>query len=135
MRELCPPRVPVSAMIHPMETRLLFVRHGDSVHKREGVVGGPKGCRGLTETGREQAARLARQVAAEIGTGKASIYSSPLPRAVETAAAISAASGLRASQDCGLCTWHTPPEADGLTHASVNHSVMDAGDTSRSKER
>ncbi|GAA3708329.1 hypothetical protein GCM10022224_087320 [Nonomuraea antimicrobica] len=23
---------------------------------------------------------------------------------------------VRAS-DCGLCTWHTPPEADGLTHA------------------
>jgi probable phosphoglycerate mutase len=104
-------------MIHPMETRLFFVRHGDSLHKREGVVGGPKGCRGLTDTGREQAALLAQQLTAEIGTGKASIYSSPLPRAVETAAAISAVSGLPASQDCGLCTWHTPPEADGLTHA------------------
>ncbi|MEU6716088.1 histidine phosphatase family protein [Nonomuraea sp. NPDC046802] len=100
-----------------MRTRLFFVRHGDSLHKREGVIGGQKGCRGLTGIGREQAAQLGARIAAEIAGDKASIYSSPLPRAVETAAAISTACGLPAAQDCGLCTWHTPPEADGLTHA------------------
>ncbi|MEO3795816.1 histidine phosphatase family protein [Nonomuraea sp. B10E15] len=99
-----------------MRTRLFFVRHGDSLHKRDGVVGGPKGCRGLTDTGREQAALLGQQFSSDIGSDKASVYSSPLPRAVETAAAISKASGLPSTQDCGLCTWHTPPEADGLTH-------------------
>ncbi len=55
------------------------------------------------------------------------IYSSPLPRAVETAAAISAAGGLPFSQDCGLCTWHTPAEADGLTHAEFSRRLDIAG--------
>ncbi|MER7209943.1 histidine phosphatase family protein [Streptosporangium sp. NPDC000239] len=100
-----------------MRTRVLFVRHGDSLHKHERVTGGPKGCRGLTETGRQQAERLGRRLAAEIGEARTSVYSSILPRAVETAVAISAACGLPFSQDfqdCGLCTWHIPPEADGL---------------------
>jgi 2,3-bisphosphoglycerate-dependent phosphoglycerate mutase len=123
-----------------METRMFFVRHGDSHHKRDGVVGGAEGCRGLTDEGRGQAALLARRLAADIrlrgtagtagsaeagdreGKGDAeraggvgvAIYTSPLPRAVETAAAISAAVGRPAVPDCGLCTWHTPPEADGL---------------------
>ncbi|MEV1170905.1 phosphoglycerate mutase family protein [Nonomuraea sp. NPDC049784] len=59
-----------------MRTRLLFVRHGDSLHKREGVIGGPNGCRGLTDTGREQAALLGQQITAEIGNDKTTIYRS-----------------------------------------------------------
>ncbi|NUW37602.1 histidine phosphatase family protein [Nonomuraea sp. SMC257] len=110
-----------------MRTRLFFVRHGDSFHKEEGVIGGPKGCRGLTDAGRRQAARLGRQITAEIGSDKTTIYSSPLPRAVQTAAAISTASGLPSSQDCGLCTWHTPPEADGLTHAEFRRLDIEGG--------
>ncbi|NRQ31491.1 histidine phosphatase family protein [Nonomuraea sp. NN258] len=106
-----------------MRTRLLFVRHGDSHHQQAGVIGGPKGCRGLTDTGRAQATHLASRITAEIGTGKAAIYSSPLPRAVETAAAIATASGLPVAQDCGLCTWHTPSEADGLTHAEFSRRL------------
>ncbi|RCG25412.1 histidine phosphatase family protein [Sphaerisporangium album] len=106
-----------------MRTRLFFVRHGDSLHTREGVIGGPKGCRGLTEVGRAQAASLGQRIAAEIGNGRASIYSSPLPRAVETAAAISVAGGLPSSQDCGLCTWHVPPQADGLTRAEFSRRL------------
>jgi broad specificity phosphatase PhoE len=31
-----------------METRLVLIRHGASHHKDDGVVGGPRGCRGLT---------------------------------------------------------------------------------------
>ncbi|WP_431899343.1 histidine phosphatase family protein [Nonomuraea sp. bgisy101] len=106
-----------------MQTRIFFVRHGDSLHKRQGVIGGPKGCRGLTETGRKQAAQLGQRIATEIEDDTATIYSSTLPRAVETAAAISAATGLSSSQDCGLCTWHTPPEADGLTHAEFSRRL------------
>ncbi|WP_346105290.1 histidine phosphatase family protein [Nonomuraea maheshkhaliensis] len=97
-----------------METRMFFVRHGDSHHKRDGVVGGPEGCRGLTDEGREQVALVARRLTADLGAGKVAIYTSPLPRAVETAAVISAAVGLPAVPDCGLCTWHTPAGADGL---------------------
>ncbi|GGT44174.1 hypothetical protein GCM10010176_104510 [Nonomuraea spiralis] len=39
-----------------MHTRLLFVRRGDSHHKSDGIIGGPKGCCGLTDIGRGQAA-------------------------------------------------------------------------------
>ncbi|MFF4773339.1 phosphoglycerate mutase family protein [Microtetraspora fusca] len=94
-----------------MRTRLFFVRHGDSVHQKEGAIGGPGGCRGLTDIGREQAALLGRQITADIGSDKTIIYSSPLPRAVETAAAISTISGLPSSQDCGLC----PPSSSSAT--------------------
>lgn len=110
-------------MIRRMRTRIFFVRHGDSIHTQAGVIGGQKGCRGLTGAGREQAAQLGQRITADIGTGKTTIYSSPLPRAVETAAAISAATGLPSAQDCGLCTWHTPPEADGLTQAEFSRRL------------
>ncbi|MFI7467707.1 phosphoglycerate mutase family protein [Nonomuraea sp. NPDC049646] len=64
-------------MIHSMRTRMFFVRHGDSRHKQEGVIGGPNGCRGLTDTGHWQAAQLGRRIAAEIGDDTTAIYSSP----------------------------------------------------------
>ncbi|MFI7419544.1 phosphoglycerate mutase family protein [Nonomuraea sp. NPDC049684] len=67
---------------------MFFVRHGDSRHKQEGVIGGPNGCRGLTDTGHRQAAQLGRRITAEIGDDTTAIYSSPLPRAVQTAAAL-----------------------------------------------
>ncbi|MEU8299022.1 histidine phosphatase family protein [Micromonospora sp. NPDC048909] len=101
-----------------MRTRLLFVRHGESVHQIEGIVGGPHGCRGLTDAGHEQARRLAGRLSAELaGTGPVAVYSSVLRRAVETAQPIADALGVRPVQDCGLCTWHTPSYADGLPTA------------------
>jgi len=42
-----------------------------------------------------------------------SVYSSTLPRAIQTAAAIAAAFGVTSVQDCRLCTWHVPDYADG----------------------
>jgi 2,3-bisphosphoglycerate-dependent phosphoglycerate mutase len=97
-----------------MGTRLLLVRHGESVHTRERIVGGPNGCRGLTPTGHEQAHRRAIRLAAELGSDQPpAIYSSTLRRAVETAIPIARAFGVRSTQDCGLCTWHVPPHADG----------------------
>jgi probable phosphoglycerate mutase len=67
-------------------TRLVLVRHGQAVCNVVGVVGGPKGCRGLSATGRAQV----RQLAAWLGArgelrGARALYSSPLPRALETA--------------------------------------------------
>jgi probable phosphoglycerate mutase len=67
-----------------MRTRLIFVRHGESVHTVERFIGGRHGCRGLTATGREQAARLADRLAGELaGTGPVAVYSSELRRAAE----------------------------------------------------
>jgi probable phosphoglycerate mutase len=95
-------------------TRLILIRHGASHHKADGVVGGPRGCRGLTDEGREQVAALTRRLRRELRTHAAAVYCSVLPRAVETAEILTSALGLAdALQDCGLCTWHTPPDADG----------------------
>ena len=65
-------------------SRLLIVRHGESVAMAEGIVGGPNGCRGLTERGRAQAAALRDRFAAGREPAVDVVYSSPLPRARET---------------------------------------------------
>ena len=64
--------------------RLLIVRHGESVAMTEGIVGGPIGCRGLTDRGRAQAAALRDRFAAGREPEVHAVYSSPLPRARET---------------------------------------------------
>ncbi len=89
--------------------RLLLVRHGESEH----TLRGPEG---LTVTGRQQAADLAdRLVAAE--HGPVAVYSSTEVRAIDTAEVIADRFGVAFARDCGLCTWHTPAAATGLTSA------------------
>nr|MDT0667828.1 histidine phosphatase family protein [Micromonospora sp. DSM 115978] len=46
-------------------TEVVIARHGEAVCNRAGIVGGDKGCTGLTATGREQAASLAARLATE----------------------------------------------------------------------
>ena len=96
-------------------TRLILIRHGHSWHKVRGIVGGPKGDTGLTERGRAQASRLRDRLAHWPGLAGAALYSSILPRAVETATIIAPAVGATApTQHCGLCTYHYPEAADGM---------------------
>lgn len=97
-----------------MGTRLVLVRHGESVHSVESVVGGARGCKGLTENGHEQARRLAERLAPELAGAPVAVYSSVLRRAVETARPIAAALDTTVTEDCRLCTWHSPPYADGM---------------------
>ena len=98
-----------------MRTRMVLVRHGDSWHKVDGVVGGPRACRGLTPRGHEQAATLAAALVAQGGwDGPVSVYTSTRRRAIETAAPVAAAFGVEPVEDCGLCTWHVPDYADGM---------------------
>ena len=96
--------------------RLLLIRHAEPVANVAGIVAGPRGCTGLTETGRAQAATLANRLRVE-GLAPDVVYSSVLPRAVETAELImpSLAVG-EVRQDCELCELH-PGECDGLTWA------------------
>jgi len=65
-------------------SRLLIVRHGESVAMAEGIVGGPRGCRGLTDRGRTPAAALRDRFASGREPEVHVAYSSPLPRARET---------------------------------------------------
>ena len=78
--------VPAPAPGQPIELfgTLLLVRHGQSQVMANGIVGGLKGCTGLTELGRQQAAALRDRFAAGYEPTVDVIYSSPLPRAIET---------------------------------------------------
>lgn len=96
-------------------TRLVLIRHGASHHKADGVVAGPRGCRGLTDVGRQQVAALSRRLANELRVRPSALYCSILPRARETAEILAAALDNQDIEDhCGLCTWHTPAEVDGM---------------------
>jgi len=103
-------------------TRVVLIRHGEAVCNVAGIVGGARGCTGLTETGVAQATSL-RDRLARTGElrGVAALYSSVLPRARQTADIIAPAldrwrSGppLQVREECSLCELH-PGEADALS--------------------
>ncbi|MGB9113293.1 MAG: histidine phosphatase family protein [Acidimicrobiales bacterium] len=99
-------------------TRLVIVRHGEAVSNVEDLIGGHKGCRGLTMRGVAQCEALAER----LGTtgeldGAAAVWTSVLPRAIESAAIIAKAIGFDVvEQSCSLCEQH-PGEADGISWA------------------
>lgn len=100
-------------------TRVVLIRHGESQCTVDGVVGGARGCTGLSEEGVRQAERLRDRL---LRTGELAdtdvVMTSVLPRAIETAEVIAPGLGraatFEAKQDCDLCELH-PGEADGLT--------------------
>lgn len=97
--------------------RLILIRHGDAYAGFDGVVSGPRGCRGLTELGKRQARALGGHLAETRYIRADVLLASVLPRAIETAAIIGPALGFEAArQQCDLCEIHTG-EADGLAWA------------------
>lgn len=100
-----------------MTTNLYIIRHGEAVCNVEAIVGGRKGCQGLTERGHEQARRLQQRLAqAEIKVDV--VYGSPLPRARQTAEAAAAGLGLPVEWDEEFEEIR-PGLADGLTYAEA----------------
>ena len=101
----------------PTGTRLLLIRHGEAVCNVSGVIGGPKGCAGLTARGREQAGALRDRLAASGELAEAAVgYVSALPRAQETAAFLAPAVPALASPTIeAFLNELEPGEADGLT--------------------
>ena len=97
--------------------RLVLVRHGDAHAGFHGVIGGPRGCTGLTDLGRDQAAAL-RDYLAVSGRVRADVLlSSVIPRAIETAEIIAPGLGIETfGRERDLCEVHTG-EADGLEWA------------------
>ena len=94
--------------------RLVLIRHGDAFAGFQGVIGGRRGCQGLTPLGQRQAAAL-RDYLAKSGRLRPDVLmASVLPRAIETAEIIAPGLGLDSiRQECDLCEVHTG-EADGL---------------------
>lgn len=100
----------------PSRTRLLFVRHGESVVTVRQVVGGELTCEGLSELGRRQAEALRDRWNNGGEAPIDAIWSSTLPRAVETAAVV--AEGLdMAVQTHPDLVEQRPGEADGVPFA------------------
>ncbi|HEY7070912.1 MAG TPA: histidine phosphatase family protein [Acidimicrobiales bacterium] len=97
-------------------TRIVMLRHGESRAQELRVVGGHKGCTGLSERGLAQVSALRDRLAEthELGDDVV-LYSSLMPRAVQTAEILAPAlGGVEVSQECGLCEHH-PGEGDGIT--------------------
>ena len=55
---------------HPGATRVVLIRHGEAVCNVESVVGGIKGCKGLTALGRRQVQALAGRPRDNGGTAR-----------------------------------------------------------------
>jgi probable phosphoglycerate mutase len=98
-------------------TRIVLVRHGEAVCNVNGIVGGQRGCTGLTDLGRRQVTALAERLSrtGELD-GATALYASTLARAVETADILRPVVGkgnLEIVQDRELSELY-PGEADGL---------------------
>lgn len=96
-------------------TRIVMVRHGESRAQELRIVGGHRGCQGLSDRGRAQVETLRDRWAAsdELG-GDVVLYASVMPRAVETARILAPALGAAdIVEDCDFCEHH-PGEGDGL---------------------
>ena len=75
-------------------TRIVLVRHGESRAQELGILGGHDGCQGLSDLGREQVGRLRDRLAATGELAEATaLYSSLMPRAIETAEILAPALG------------------------------------------
>ena len=98
-------------------TRIVLVRHGESKVTVDRVVGGPRSCRGLSDLGRLQAAKLRDRWIANREFRPEVVVSSAYPRARETAEILLPAfdrSGIEIVPEFGE---HDPgPECDGLTY-------------------
>ncbi len=98
-----------------MTTRLVLVRHGEARAGVDRVIGGPIGCKGLTDTGRHQAEQLRDRLGRTGEVVPDVLLASTLPRAIETAEIVSSAFSAReVTTDCDYCELHVG-ECDGLT--------------------
>ena len=99
------------------DTRLLLIRHGESVAQVKGFLSGHNTCVGLSELGRAQAGALRDRLVTtgELGSPDL-VYTSNLERAIETANIISPAfSDVPRVNECEWCEIRAG-EAEGLTY-------------------
>jgi probable phosphoglycerate mutase len=97
-------------------TRLVLVRHAESMVTVNRVIGGPRSCVGLSPFGRRQADALADRLAATREVVADALYASAYPRAIETAEIIAPAlGGLDVKVDEGFGEHDPGPDCDGMT--------------------
>jgi probable phosphoglycerate mutase len=97
-------------------TRLVIVRHAESVVTVDRVIGGPRTCSGLSPFGRRQAEALRDRLATTHELVADALYASAYPRAIETAEIIAPAlGGLDVKVDEGFGEHDPGPDCDGMT--------------------
>lgn len=104
-------------MTEERPTKLVLIRHGESVSTVSRRIGGHRTCGGLSPLGRQQAERLRDRLAATKELGADVLYSSQYPRARQTAEIIAPAlGGLKILEDEGFGE-HDPGEiCDGMSY-------------------
>ncbi|MCX4097004.1 histidine phosphatase family protein [Nocardia sp. alder85J] len=72
-------------------TRLILIRHGEAHANIDNIAAGSRTCRGLTDTGRNQAEKLAKHLASQQDYEIDAVYSSTAARARQTGEILAAA--------------------------------------------
>lgn len=101
-------------------TRIVIIRHGESVANATKSVHGPRVCEGLSELGRDQCVRLAARLARTGELAGSVLVASQYRRARQTAEAIAPAIGnppLEIDERWGELDWGAA--CDGLTWAEA----------------
>jgi broad specificity phosphatase PhoE len=97
-------------------TRLVLVRHGESLASVNRSIGGPRTCSGLSDLGRRQSERLAARLAETGELTDVVLFASAYPRAIETAQLIAPAlGGITVHVDARWGEHDPGPDCDGLT--------------------
>jgi probable phosphoglycerate mutase len=103
-------------------TRIVLVRHGEAQAAVDEVIGGDRGCTGLSDLGRLQVKGLAQRLerTGELGSVDA-VYASTLPRAIETGEILTASlGGQELIIEPDVKEWDPGPEIDGLRWHEVD---------------
>jgi probable phosphoglycerate mutase len=100
----------------PAPTRLVLVRHGESMASVNRSIGGPRTCAGLSDLGRRQCERLAVRLAETGELTDVVLCTSAYPRAIQTAELLAPAFGGAPVVVDERWGEHDPgPVCDGLT--------------------
>ena len=95
-----------------IKAEILMLRHGEACCNRDGVVGGPATCTGLTLIGQMQVEKAAQQIKADPRIGPVTaLYAGPRRRLREMGAIIAPVLGVQARIDEGL---------DGPVHGAAD---------------
>ena len=112
-----------------IETQLVLIRHGESVAQAQGFLSGHNTCVGLSDRGRTQAAALRDRLTASGELhGADAVFTSSLPRAIETEQIIRPAfGGATASAECDWCEIRAG-SAEGLAYEKFQTEFPPVGD-------
>ena len=103
-------------------TELLLARHGEAACNVAGIVGGDRGCTGLTPVGRRQVERLAARLAREHADRHIDVvYTTPRRRVRETAEIVTRALGVAARLEPDL-RGPDHGDADGLRWHEIKNA-------------